>query len=318
MGALEGSLNLKIDVYVSGVFQSSYLHLKEAFDKINDGTHSGMIEVRIKAGTSETASAVLNASGTGSASYSSIIIFPTATGIRITGNLAAPLIDLNGADNVTIDGRVNASGTAKSLVISNTNTGTYASTIRLIASAENNTVKYCLIQGSETSTGKGVVFFSSASTGNGNDGNTLTNNIITGNVTDRPFNAIYSAGTTGRENTNNIISNNDIYNFLRTSSNSYGIFIQYASNDWTISGNSFFETSPFTPLAGNTYHVIHVTTSTNHMISGNFIGGTAALCGGAAWTVNSNFPHYFCGIFIEGGNPTATIVENNTIRNIQY
>jgi hypothetical protein len=94
--------------------------LKDAFDKINDGTHTGVIEFRINASTTETASAVLNGSGSGSANYTSLTIYPTVTGIIITGNLAASLIDLNGADNVTFDGRVNATGSAKDLTITNT------------------------------------------------------------------------------------------------------------------------------------------------------------------------------------------------------
>ena len=86
----------------------SFTTLKEAFDAINLGTHQGTIVININANTTESASAVLNASGSGSASYTGISIYPTTTGLSISGELAAPLIDLNGADNVTIDGRVNA------------------------------------------------------------------------------------------------------------------------------------------------------------------------------------------------------------------
>jgi len=94
--------------------------LKTAFDAINAGTHKGTITIQITGSTIETATAYLRASGTGSAIYTSVNIYPTVTGLSISGNLALPLIDLNGATNVTIDGRVNATGSTKDLVITNT------------------------------------------------------------------------------------------------------------------------------------------------------------------------------------------------------
>jgi hypothetical protein len=101
----------------------NYTTLRAAFVAINSGTITGAITLQIISGTTETGSNVLNASGAGSANYTSITIYPTGSGYTISGNLASPLIDLNGADNVTIDGRVNATGTAKDLIVTNTNTG---------------------------------------------------------------------------------------------------------------------------------------------------------------------------------------------------
>jgi hypothetical protein len=108
-----------------------------AFDAINSGTHTGTLTVTITANTSESASAVLNASGVGSANYTSINIYPTVSGLTISGNLATPLIDLNGADNITIDGRVNATGNLVDLTITNSSTSNAAgtSTIRYINDA---------------------------------------------------------------------------------------------------------------------------------------------------------------------------------------
>ena len=112
-----------------GTASGSFTTLKGAFDAVNAGTHQGVIAIKIDASTTEAASAVLNASGSGSASYTGITIYPTTTGLSITGDLAAaPLIDLNGADNVTIDGRVNATGSAKSLTISHTSAANTAGT----------------------------------------------------------------------------------------------------------------------------------------------------------------------------------------------
>ena len=196
---------------------ANYATLKLAFDAINTGTITGAITLQITGSTTETVSAVLNASGSGSANYSSVSIYPTLTGKTISGNIAGPLIDLNGADYVVFDGRVNAAGAVKDLTITNTNTGYASSTVRLIGSAANNTLKYCTIKGSGMSSSAGIIFFSSAATGSGNDGNLVDQNNITADAAGRPVNAVYSEGTASRENSENTISNNNIYNFLNNS-----------------------------------------------------------------------------------------------------
>ncbi len=163
----------------TGTSLAFYPTLKAAFDKINDGTHRGNITIKIKNNTTEPAAAVLNASGTGSANYASVKIYPTVTGISINGDLSSTLIDLNGADNVTIDGRVNATGSIADMVVVNTSTAAN-STLRFINDATNNTIKYCNIKGSETQAASGgVVFFSTTTGSTGNDANTIDNNNIT-------------------------------------------------------------------------------------------------------------------------------------------
>jgi hypothetical protein len=73
---------------------------KEAFDKINDGTHQGDITIKLRGNTNETVTAALNNSGNASgAVYTSIELYPTAPSVTITGILQAH-INLNGADNV--------------------------------------------------------------------------------------------------------------------------------------------------------------------------------------------------------------------------
>src|SRR6185503_11549529 len=66
-----------IDVESSGgTAQAGYATLGAAFTAINAGTHTGTINIEVCADTTEAASAVLNASGAGSASYSTIAINP--------------------------------------------------------------------------------------------------------------------------------------------------------------------------------------------------------------------------------------------------
>ena len=143
----------------------AYTRLGLAFTAINGTAQTGNnIVVTISANSTETAAATLNAGA-----WTTLKIYPTVTGLTISGNLSTPLIDLNGADNVTIDGRVNSTGTTKDLIITNTSTSSTAgtSTIRFINTAENNIVKYCKIKGAETNTSSGIILFSTASAGNG-------------------------------------------------------------------------------------------------------------------------------------------------------
>ena len=69
----------QVDVTATGGNPAaSYTTLKGAFDAINAGTHKGVITITITSNTTETASAVLNASGVGASSYSGITISPDA------------------------------------------------------------------------------------------------------------------------------------------------------------------------------------------------------------------------------------------------
>ena len=294
----------------------NYPTLQSAFADINNGVITDAITLQITSNTTETASAVLNASGTGSASYTTVVIYPTTTGLSISGALASPLIDLNGAKNVTIDGRVNQSG-AKDLTISNTSATASTSTVRFIGGAINNVIQYCSIKGSETDVASGIIFFSTgANTGNKIDNNNITNTTDT----NRPVNAIFSAPATG-VNSGIIISNNYIYDFLNRTIASNGIYLGANNSTWTISGNSFYETAvPATSFwagAAVAYTVISVNSGTGYTISGNFIGGNTASCGGTPWT-KQGWDNTFSAISLAVGTGTATNVQGNTIQNISW
>lgn len=297
-----------------GASGADYSTLKGAFDAINSGTITGDIIIRVVDNTTETASAVLNASGTSGASYTSVYIYPTVSGKTISGNLTYPLIDLNGADYVTIDGRVNASGNTKDLVITNTsnlsNSGT--STIRFYSGACNNTVKYCTIKGSTTDGSGGVIFFSATSA---NTGNIIDNNNITNSAdADRPINTIYSGGAANTVT----ISNNYIYDFLSRVNSSYGINLNTSTGASTISGNSFYETSTFSPTANRKYYYpIYInSTATGFVISGNYIGGSAPLCTGTLTKTNSAFSNLYAINLNSVGTGTPSVIKGNVINNI--
>jgi subtilisin-like proprotein convertase family protein len=155
------SLRMSAQVAVTstgGTTAGTYTTLNAAFVAVNAGTHTGSIEIALSANVTETAAAVLNSSGAGSASYSALKIYPTADNVTISGPTVSGrgLIELNGADNVTIDGdNPNTSGANRNLTITNTAaaTVTYSMAVRVAVdattatTANSNTIRNCIING---------------------------------------------------------------------------------------------------------------------------------------------------------------------------
>ncbi len=155
----------------------------------------------------------------------------------VSGTNATALINLNGADRVTING-VNGSN---SLLLRNTGAG---AVIRFINDASTNTVQNTTLESGVTSTTSGVIHFSTGAT-SGNDNNTISNNTIRdrSDAAGVPANLLYSAGTSAAiANTDNIVSNNTMKNFT-----SNGINLTSTGNQsWVIIGNSIFQEAPRT------------------------------------------------------------------------
>ena len=301
---------------------TGYTTLKAAFDAINaQADQNGKnIQIQINSSTTETASAVLNQPAT--ASWTSLTIYPTATA-TISGAFVGALIDLNGADNVTINGKLNKTGAAKTLTISHTSNADNSNrTIRIWNDAKSNTIQYCTISGKCPSTGAGVIFFSTAlaTTGTGND-----NNIIEYCDIDGSGAAAVGIGSTGTaspaDNSGNIIRYNNIYDFYlgNTSTNStYGINLGAGNTDWTITNNNIYQTASRAYGTTATIHYgiyISNTSGNNFIITNNYIGGSTASAGSTAWTVTGGLYQLY-GIYTSVGSTTASSIQNNTITNL--
>jgi hypothetical protein len=307
----------------SGTTSGSYATVKAAFDKINDGTHKGDVAIKLSAGTTETATASLNASGSGSASYTGVTIYPTASGVVVSGDIAGPLIELNGADYVTIDGRVNLSGSSADLTLINSSTSSaaYTSTVYIVSDAIGNVLTYCNVKGSSLCTTAGIVCFGNGST-NGNDNNMVSSCNITNNGGSRPVNALFSSSVSGLSSQNAITTNN-FYDVFNSGNSSCGINIGTGNSDWSIYYNSIYETGTLAPSAAVTYYGIYVNYSSGTLfnVSSNYIGGSAAACGGTAFTKSSTNNNVFYGIYINAGGSSSSDwsnVNGNTIKNITW
>jgi hypothetical protein len=197
-------LKAQVDVTATaGTLTASYTTLNAAFVAINAGTHKGVVSIAITGNTTEPAIPnPLLKSGTGSSLYTAINITPLGGDFTIN-SAAAPttnrgIIELAGADNVTIDGDDLTTPGAQNLSIVAAPVATAGiACIRLSSNsvtgtdgADNNTIKNCIITGSRSSAiatntcygiqfSNGVAASSSATGAYMSINTTIQNNIIT-------------------------------------------------------------------------------------------------------------------------------------------
>jgi hypothetical protein len=256
------------NVSVSGavIGNGSYPDLGAAFTAINSGAQTGStIVVSILASTTEPVTAVLN-QGT----WSTLSVIPVGGAPKsITGAIAGPLIDFNGADRVLVDG-LNSSG--NSLTVNNTS-NTTASTIRFINDAHVISVQNATVLGANTSTTSGTIVFSTASA-TGNDSITINACTIDASAPNFPVNGIYSSGTTtsGMENHFVTINGCNIANYYSAGNVTCGVLVAGGNTAWTIQGNRLFQSATRRHTTSNTHFGINITSGSGYFITGNIIG----------------------------------------------
>ena len=214
-----------------------------------------------------------------------------------------PLFNLNGIDRLTLDGRAGGSGSTVGWLIRNTATTSAGWTIQFINDATYDTLQYLQLESQNIL--QGTVFFTSTTGAAGNDNNVIDHCLIRdrSDVTGPPACAIYSSGTSAKENSGNVVQNCDIVNFLQD-----GVYLFQYNTGWTISNNNFYCTTSGT----STTQVISTYDGSGHTVSGNFLGGQAAACGGSAWTSSGDW----YGIYLKQASGTSSTVQGNTIQNI--
>lgn len=229
-------------ISTAGLGNATYATLKAAFDAINLGTHQGAINIRLNSSVTETATCVLDSSGnpTGS-NYTSILIRPadTATVVkRVSTSAALTLMVLNGADNVTFDGRPGGVGTAQLLEFSHTVSAATNFTCRFDMGATNNIFRFCRsLNASAASTAHNIWLTNAVVGSTPNSNNTFLNNFIQGGRNGIVFDAINGNAPI----TNILIRNNQFVNigFAGVSNlNNLGQIV--------IDSNSFFHEVAFT------------------------------------------------------------------------
>ena len=306
-----------------GTASACYASLNAGFTAINNGTHTGTISITVNGSTIESSICILNASGSGSASYSSIIMQPTGA-YTIQGSFSAnSLITLNGASNVTING-------LNSLILANTNGSTVAGTgtLLFINDASNNVITNCTVLCNAlmaVGTTGGPIMFSTTTGITGNDNNTISYcNLgpVTGNSLTK---VIYMGGSSnndpGTANSGIVIDHNNIYDYFRSNANSAGIDLNSGTVGTVISNNKFYQTGTRTYTFPNLFHraiSINNTAGNGYQISGNTIGYNSNAGTGTYFLQfnSSSTTTQFVPIYLNVGTTTATSVQSNTITNI--
>lgn len=226
-----------------GTATGSYTTVSAAFAAINAGTHQGVINITITANTTEPAAVVALLGSGAPSNYTAINIKPAG---NVTVNSAATpttnrgLIELNGADNVTIDGDDPATAGVRNLTFQMaTSTTAITAAIRFSSSntlgtggADNNTVKNCIIIGSRptgiaSNVNYGINISNYSTTSLLTAAASSVNTIIENNEIRRCLRGIYALGSSTFPITGTIIRNNILGSAtLADNIGQLGIFIQ--------------------------------------------------------------------------------------------
>lgn len=303
-----------------------------AFDSINKSGLTGNVILKITGDLTTETGAITLKQFNQVGDYN-VSIVPDAASERLIAGTAtgiSGLIHFDGADNVLIDGRYAGSG----MYLRFRNKGLNGATFRFGNDAQHDTIRYVYIEGfSNANPGATVYFSAPLPGGTGNDYNAVMNCEVRdtlGNqdafATDSyriPNTAFYSDA---RLNSHNNISDNKVFNFIYQGVN---IPANMAGADfWTISGNSFYQTSAGAAKAGNNTggasQAISILSGQGHTITNNSIGGSAPDRSGAAYRVintASGGSIQFTGITYAAspaqiGNDYATTISGNIISNI--
>ena len=302
----------------TGTYPMDYATLTDAFAAVNNyGLVDNLVLILNTAyTTTETAFPITTPMQNSQGNYS-ITIYPSVTGLTIT-SAGTSTIMFDGAKNITIDGRVMATGNDKDLTIENTSTSGQA--LLFINDASNNLIKYCKVEGRNTSTSSGVIVFSTTTGTTGNDYITIDNCNISSDGTNYAANLIYSSGTSAIENDHITISNCNIFDFFSASSNTRGILFSSNTTQCTINNNSFYQTASRTFTSGVEMRAISIENSSGSgfTINNNYIGTDAPLCGGANPLIltSASLNHKFAGIYVYVGTYFASTISGNTISKV--
>ena len=230
------------------------------------------------------------------------------------------MIEFNGTDYVTIDGRPGGTGTSYMLQFSYLiPLSAQTNLVSMYDDACSNTIRDCRLYGSVASLTTGLISIGATSLTTGNDDNTIYTNNINGyeylgagiSSTQVTVNLI---GTSGKPNDRTIIRRNLIHDFTR-----YGVLQNAtgAGDNTVIDSNSFYmSASSGIPASQTTsYYCISLNGGNGHSITNNYIGGTSQGANGGNSNQTITNP-IIRGIYLNVGNTSVTNVQGNLIRKL--
>lgn len=314
----------KISSAISGGYTvglgGTYPTLTNAFADINSNIVTGPITLELLSSYSSASEtfpiSITRLNGVTNTNNITIRPIAGATGLKIT-SAAAATIEFNGAQYITFDGRVGGFGSRDLAIINTSLTGV---AVRFINDACFNQLIHDSLVGVNSASAGGVVFFSTTTGARGNDSNVVDNCDIKDGAT-TPATAIYSSGTTtttAQFNSNNAITNCNIYNFWNPTTECNAFKIASGNTDWIMSGNSMYQTATRTATAAFQQYLwnLNNASANNHIITNNYIGGSAPLCGGAPWVATSTVGFRITGSYLNVGSTIPSTFSGNTFANI--
>ncbi len=173
----------------------------------------------------------------GASASNTITVRPAlgAGALAISGNVSGnPVVLLNDADYVILDGRPGGQGTSGTLTIENLATSSSSNTVSLTNGATFNVVRYCnILNGTSGSAGRGIHFGTSASNVSGN-----SDNLVEYCFFPSGRYRINSNGTSANPNTRNTIRTSSFENMTFV-----GIWGQSGTGKMIIDSCTFYGTT---------------------------------------------------------------------------
>ena len=322
--------NIEVQATAGTMGPSGYATLGAAFSAINTNIHQGVITIDVCGDTTEAATASLTASGAGG-TYTSILIAPVGGQRIIEGSIVGAIIRLNGADNVTIDGRLGGTGTSRDLTVRNNSSTTATAAIWLSSvaagnGASNNTIRNLEIAaGAPQNTGALNTFgilMNGATIAVGTNGDDNDNNSFIANRIIRARYGIATRGNPTNVNLNTVVTDNIIgpAAFGADQIGKVGIFMQ-ADDGATIGRNTIqFVGGAFANTTAGADRI-------GIALGVESWGSAPTTLAGANYNVTRNVIHdvieerTFSAVGIlqasaNGANPTSNLIANNFIYNV--
>jgi hypothetical protein len=277
MATISFCQNVTVSGAVAG--NGSYPTLALALSAINSSAQdNALIDIKVEQNTSEPSTGAVLDAGT----WTSLTISPDgARTISGSVNAGLPLLDLNGADRVIIDG-INSDGHSLTIINNTAVSNSGTCTIRFIGGATNNLLTHCTVLGSFSAavgTNGGIIYFATdAVTGNGNDTNAIISCRFGPAGTNLPSKCIYGNGSTSSlaaANSGMMISGNEFFDYFGNAVSSAAIYVGGGCTDWRISNNKFYQTVPRLQTSGAQHSAIWISNTASgngYMITGNTIG----------------------------------------------
>ena len=284
------------------------------FQFLNRSVITGDVSVNITSELAENGTHSLNADSTYGHQLTIRPADATIKAIYNSSDLSVDMLRLYNMNNIVFDGRYNGSGKYLRLINTHAVTANCKSVFLLDSSSTNIIIRNCIIENNFDFT-TGFQYHANIVIGEYgiNKNIEIKNNQIRDAVGSPGIAGLSRQCILSTSNSNKliVIKGNEIFNFTL-----HGINFDRIGDSCLVDSNHFYFNSllPVTALPT----VVNFANGKSHIVSHNFIGGSAPGCSGSPWTFSNGYGAPLTGIYINrlgvGGLPSY--ITHNTIQNI--